>query len=119
MLLNTRKKQAPSPSFPEELSYLKHRRQPSQSSKHAQHYNAMTSVLDLLLNAYPAITDELLTLKQALKKWHEHLQEETISRNRQLMEMRENLVVYVSKEIGVTLEEIGYYVKQFTDSYCD
>jgi hypothetical protein len=79
----------------------------------------MTAVLDLLLGTYPVITDELLTLKQALKKWYQHLQEESIAKNRQLMEMRDSLVVYVTKEIGVTLEEIGYYVKYFTDNYCD
>lgn len=33
--------------------------------------------------------------------------------------MRQNLVVYVTKEIGVTLEEIGYYIKQLVDNYCD
>lgn len=35
------------------------------------------------------------------------------------MEMRDNLQVHVTKEIGATLEEIGYYVKYFTDNYRD
>lgn len=33
--------------------------------------------------------------------------------------MREKLVVYVSKEIGITLEEIGGYIKYFTECYSD
>jgi hypothetical protein len=42
-----------------------------------------------------------------------------VGKNRQLLDMREKLVVYVSKEIGITLEEIGGYVKHFTERYCD
>jgi hypothetical protein len=33
--------------------------------------------------------------------------------------MRERLVVYVSKEIGITLEEIGGYIKHFIEYYSD
>ncbi len=42
-----------------------------------------------------------------------------MGKNRQLLDMREKLVVYVSKEIGITLEEIGTYIKHFTENYCD
>jgi hypothetical protein len=79
----------------------------------------MTSILNLLLASHPVIADELNILKQAQRKWYEHLLEEGNGRNRQMMEMRESLVVYVTKEVGVTLEEIGYYVKQLVDNYRD
>lgn len=73
MLLNTHKKQTSSTTFPQELEYLKHRKQSSTAttnSKNSEYFKAMSTVLDLLLKAYPAITDELLTLKQALRKWY-------------------------------------------------
>lgn len=79
----------------------------------------MVSVLDLLLGAYPVITSELLVLKQSLKKWYEYIQEEHHNKNVELLEMREKLVVYVSKEMGIVLEEIGYYVKCLTEHYQD
>lgn len=74
MLLNTRRKHTPSLSFSQEMDYLKHPPQPP-PNKHQEYFTSMNTVLDLLLKAHPTLTDSLLILKQALKKWCQHLQE--------------------------------------------
>jgi hypothetical protein len=52
-------------------------------------------------------------------KWHEYLTEESNRKNQEMMQLREDLSLYVSKEIGIVLEEIGYYVKYLSEHYQD
>jgi hypothetical protein len=68
MLLNTRRKHTPSLSFSQELDHLKHPHPPP--NKHHEYFSSMNAVLELLLQAHPGMTDSLLILKQAVKKWH-------------------------------------------------
>lgn len=68
MLLNTHHKHTPSLSFSQEIDYLKQPPQPP-LNKHQEYFVSMNTVLDLLLQAHPTLTDSLLILKKALKKW--------------------------------------------------
>ena len=83
MLLRNKNKGAPSPSFNRDLAQIKHPYRNEQAiNKHMEYYKVMNSVLDLLLKSYPGLTNELLTLKQALSKWFEYLKDDLLTRNR-------------------------------------
>ncbi len=61
------------------------------------------SVLDLLADRSPQIADELLMVKRAISKWYDHVREENVLKNREVLHMREQLVVEVKQEVGIVL----------------
>ena len=42
-----------------------------------------------------------------------------MAKTREIYKMRENLIVRIKKEVGMVLEEIGYYLRSITEEYAD
>lgn len=72
-------------------------------SKNSEYYKVMASILDLLLNKYPSMSSEILILRQSLKKWYGYLSEEANERNSEILKMKDDGLVNVSREIGTVL----------------
>ena len=48
-----------------------------------------------MTDRYPEMMDELLTIKGSITKWYEYARLENISKNRQIMDLREKLTIYI------------------------
>ncbi len=73
----------------------------------------------MLVTKSPQLTDELLTVKRSETKWYEHIRMENVSRNREIMDMKDNLMVYVQNQTGIVLEEIAYYLQNLVEEFRD
>jgi hypothetical protein len=66
---------------------------PKSFEKSVDNYRVILSVLDLLIENSPRITEELCIVKTSITKWYDHIKLDAIERSREIFYLKENVII--------------------------